>query len=426
MMQKNRQAKGSAASENDPLMEALERQRDLTAIQKEIAEHAAAARKALAGDGKGREGKVELAEQGGHFAELLSHRALAAAAAGVAERVEATGTSRKEIVLTHDWAVAERVQLWHLVDARMDAFEDELDRLLGGLARAQIGEPRPPGRSLAGIAPLLAVGPALAAAGGLLGAAAQVASFLRSDLGITGRSVDIPDEALLATVAEELREAGWEVVLPDLTVREEGSLVSKLRALLEKRSELVARRDERHRDLQERLEELERLRRRRTLEEGLFNSLVPLVSEPAMMDKLEEVRGQLRRLEDEIAAGAAIERRWTRTLAEIDSLLAALDAFITGLQSGDEGAPAPLTTLRSVEALGLEDSTRDLLSVKLTSQGGEVHVRNGPFRTRLGFLGGASIAFVHMDADGKILAAGDLPASEARHCKISDLETLAV
>jgi hypothetical protein len=179
------------------------------------------------------------------------------------------------------------------------------------------------------------------------------------------------------------------------------------------------------------------------------------VAKPEERQELRDLREVIRKLDQEIAQYALLETLWTRTVAEVEVLLMRFDQVMAALLSSDHAfslsalrlvetledagrpaMPAPGAPQREGSAHDDAPPPRDLgnradragkphtLAVKVTSKGGEIHVRDSVLKTTLGFVGGVSVAFVHSDANGNILASGNLPMTRGRSVRVDELDEL--
>lgn len=402
---------------DDPEIAALEKKARLAELKKQIATDSQAALTAQlpSSETKGKEGKVEFKDKAGYYAEILAYEALQEAASRVAGRL---GKASRKILLTPQSDLGARAQLWHLIDLRLDEHASWFDQLLEVYTPVD-----PKGGPSAALASMAVVGTVLSALPGVLGAVADIAAFFRTNTQVFGREVALADEAVLGEVAQALEKLGWQVHLPSFDVATRGQLVARIEGLLAKKAEVRQRRFELESAIELQLARLEELRLDK---EHAEERLVDLQkAQPPDPDAVAGLKQKIRDLAQEIQPLARVETRWKAIAARFDAALEAFDTLVTSLNQGSDGAPSPLEAVADIDrlqALGIDE----LLSVKVVSQGSEIHVAEGSFNTRLTYLGGVVLAFFHLNRGGEVIDAGTVTTRRARSGKQSDFPKLSL
>jgi hypothetical protein len=402
---------GGGQQGTDPENDELIRERDRAKLEKEIAEARLAALMAMlpTSDTTGPEGSVSVSDGGGYFAEIISFETLGQAAAIIAEKVGAGGG--KKIVVSDQLELSEDMQLWRLIDSRLEFFETLFERLLTGSqafndrTSAGIEDPQQTAILSAGAAAIPA----------LLSGIADIAAFFKVDRQLIGREVAPSDRALLAELARVLKGKGWQPFLPSLYLGEETALLTHLEKARLQRIEVASRHGAIKSRFQPDLDELAAKRKRLTAVEAELAKLRS-ASRPdgAAIAKLEREVQQLREAMRPLEKKASL-------LASFETVIEAFDDYDEALTTSAAGAVSPIESLHLVDVIKNQTGAV-ILFVDVLSQGAEIHVSKGAWRTRLSYVGGGVCAYFLVNLDGVYLGSGTVPVSKgesfrAKHIK---------
>jgi hypothetical protein len=369
-------ATSDTTAEPDPVVAALERDKAIAELRKAIAEAEKAELDARlpTTEGSGVEGTIRFGEGAGYFAELLAYDSLAHAAETIAGQLKSCCEGPQQgdiIVIIEGDQLPGQMQLWELAHTRI---EDTIRRINDLLERYT-----PPIETL----PERVTVEAVTAAAALLAAAADIASFFRSDLAVTARKVNVTPTALLAEMADDLRLQGWKTHLPSRSLAKT-QLLTMVEDLLVRRHRLAARRLELERDVQRRL---------RDMRSG---------ANPPGMESAQ-----------------SLERALAAASAEINAVLTATDSLVKALTEGQGGTPSALEMVSEADAVRSNPSAK-LLQLEISGQGGEVHATKSAFRSRLTYVGGVAVSYLLVDTDGTVRCSGVVPVAKAKTTRIKD------
>jgi len=399
---------GTTAQEPDPVVEALERQKKIAELEKAIAEaeKAKLTAKLPTTEGSGITGSVTFGEGSGYFAEMLAYQAMIEVAELVAKDLgpPGVGANPRVLVVTAD-DLAKSAQLWEIASTRVDDANLRLQFLLT--------EKYPPEFEFE--APE-AVAAAITTASALLGAAADIASFFRSDLAVTSRSVNVTTNALVAETAARLREQGWQPVLPASSLKKT-VLLGKVDTLLASRRDLADRRRELEEKVQADLVTLAKAHLE--LEAAEADLAKAKAAKPPVPDVIAAAEKKVRDLKQTILPFAIKKARWDKAAAEIDATLAATDALVKALLEGTEGKPSAVEAVAAAD-VAKSDDTLKILRLETSSQGGEMHVAKSVWRTRLTYVGGVAVSYLLLSQEGVVERSGVVARPIAKSIKAKD------
>lgn len=325
-------------------------------------------------------GTLEAKDGAGYYSEILSYQTLKESVGKFDPKVfSCEAKEAKEakearaIVLSSAIADPEAELIYEYVSAALADFENKLEAALNDLDK---GAPNRARSTLAGGAG------SIAGATTLVYAAAQLASFARVDLTLSGKKIVGDQMGLLAATASALRAASIttivpEIRLPDSKLVKDLSEVSKLQIKLKNASNGVTN----DRD-------------------GKQNDLADLhkIDTPTAQDK------------EDINALTAEILALNQLIGEADQLLAAFTEFKKALWQRPEGTPSLM--VRAVTAESRRGNCQ--LIVKTLSQGGDVEVIESVWNTgRVSFLGGNVAAYFFFDENGALVTAGQVEAFDA-------------
>lgn len=409
----DRDSPDTTKEETDPVVKALERRKKIAELEKAIgeAEKAKLAAKLPTTEPSGVTGDVTFGEESGYFAEMLAYQAMIEVAEQVAKNVGPPESTGKEILVVTADDLAKSAQLWEIADTRVEDANQRLRDLVEHYKDYQFPEPAP---KL--LAAAFTTAPLLGTASALLGGAADIASFFRSDLTVTARTVNVTTIALVAETSARLNDQGWKPILPGSSLQQT-ALLGKIGTLLASRRELA--------------------KLRRGLEEKAQPALTKLAEANV---ELEAAKADLARAKEAEPADAAViaaadkrvreldrarvplldqKGRWERAAAEIDATLTATDALVKALLEGAEGKPS---AVEAVAAADIAKSKPDvkILRLETSSQGGEMHVSKSGWRTRLTYVGGVAVSYLLLDHGGAVSKSGVVARPIARSIKASE------
>ncbi len=405
----------------DPVIEALEREKKIAELKKGIAE---AERDAfLAGlpssDTTGSPGSVTVDDKAGYYAELTAYGTLATAAGKIATKLG--DGSKAKIILTDEMELAQKMQLWHLIEGRLDRFDTEFAEQLNRTKDVADVDPSleldPLMESLGEVlGKLEGVGALVAGIPALLGGIADIAAFFKVDVELKGRDVTLAKRALIAEVASALSKK-WTVILPDLNRAGTGALLTKLDGLATKRRQLVERRLKIERIVKKPLAELAKLRKKLAAKKAELAQLRK--AEHPDKPKIDAVNREIDDLEDQIVPFANIETAWNRLKRDFDTLLTGYDQYRKAVTESTGDKPAPIESLAIVDVIKGE-SLANRLHLDIASQGGEIHITKSVWSSgRISYLGGSVCVYFWIDEAGTLKGAQSIPLWEGKSFKAS-------
>lgn len=391
------------------------------------------------------EGKVDIDDKAGYFADILAYESIGENAEKIAEAVKAKLGDDEHVYLVKqpDYLKA-AIQLQE-IEKRLTALDETFKALLDRYKTAggQFVITETPGAL------------ALMAAPAILGTLADVAALFRVDRSIKGRQPSVPDEALMAEVAHALgdkaKDKRVEILRPSLNAKPNPAILSKLQAtqilcdkatlrlaeirgvtagatnqiefllgsiteiqaeLIKSAADFVAERNDikneirRLKDLYEKTEKSdERSRLSKAIQEQ--ENILPTVAqrEREQRDKinrdLSDRKARLETQRDQKAKGDL-------AIAQLDGAIKAFSDFNQKLLSiPDGGTTSPLASL--AEACIVRDfADRSLLlSVSVVGQGGEVETRRSIWTSgKVYHRAGTACSYVLFDKYGKVITSG--------------------
>ncbi len=395
----------------DPVLEALEREKEISTLKKEIAENQ---QKTLAATlpsstTTGKTGKADFKVKSGYYAEILAYEALADAAGEIAQRTQKPAGGTPRLIVTTKIDVAKEGQRWHLIKTRLDDFASRFDKLLHDY---------PEDFDVRSSVKPEAVATALAALPAVLGAAADVAAFFRTDLTVTAVEVTLAESALLAEVAQQVQAQGWAVFLPSLSF-DRGVLVTQLDGLLTRRGEVAGRKDALGAQIKTDLVKLAGLRTQVVEAKAALQAAKK--KKPADAAAVAAAEQRVQELGGRVFPLARIESEWNNIAGRFDAHLTGFDALVSALTVGAAGKPAPIEAVQTFDLIKSQ-SGADLLYVEVSSQGGEIHVVEKSFAAaRISYLAGAVCSFFQTGPAGELRVSGTIAVPKARAFKVKNL-----
>lgn len=338
------------------------------------------------------EGKIELDDKAGYFADLLAYRTLKSAAADISTVVAGNLTGDKRVFLTTrtDWQQAGT----QVADIKgrfktFGVFYDELAKHTiqpdGTIIRQEV-------------APLAA----LAAAPAVLGVIADVAAFFRKDRTIKGRTMTLNLTALLAEVAQSLRDVMATPVLPSLNLDADTEIVREFTTLRGKDDGARLKRFD-----------IERLITRLTAEISTLEAKLKAEQDKlAAIPKERTVERQNQEAEVKKAQEPLDKAKQKKENAEkvkgyFDSVMIPFAEFAARLSTiPDGGSVSPLAALSEASLMA---NQQNLLFISVVSQGGEFEARksiwtNGKTYHRAGTV----CTYILFRPSGEIASSGSI------------------
>jgi hypothetical protein len=389
-----------------------------------------AAQLPAASEVKPKEGGVDVGGKVGVVGRLVAYHSLGKAAQEILNSVRTKaqaghgGAARiliveKRLLATSDWS-------YRIVNSQLKQEVEVLATARDGLpAERKAAEIVAPAEVVgpAGIVgPAEVVGPAaiapgvaIAAVPGLISAAAGVAGMFKTDYAITSEDVTIGADPLVATVAETLRKARFEVAIDGFELVGGGVVqrfwdarrdrVALGEAVARLKSAQVAPSDA----------ALETLKEERKATAAALDKALADGANDGVVDGLQGRMDELRMT----AAGEAGATAGLRAaLGNAEAAITRFDAFSTAVTTpAKEGDPPPLVAAALRERLH-EDQTEErprythVLSVSIEGSGSEVITRKTTFgkSKRIHYLGGAQVSHFLLDvAANRTVAFGSAP-----------------
>lgn len=369
-----------------------------------------AAQVPAASEVKPKEGKVDVGGKVGVVGRLVAYQSLGEAAKAILSSVRAEAKAgdhdrsrilivEKRLLTTSDWSYS--------------VVNSQLTQEVEVLATAKAGLPaEEKGAEIKALAPLVAI----AAVPGLISAVAGVVGMFKTDYAMTSEDVTIGADPLVATVAETLEEAGFEVTIDGFELVG-GGIVQRFWdarrdrvALGEAVARLKAARLAPNDVSLETLKE-ERKAAAAELDKALANG--------ANAGVVEDLRGRIDELRKKTATEAGATAVLRAAVANAEAAISRFDAFSTAVTTpAKEGDPPPLVAAALRERLH-EDQIdgrpryTHVLSVSIEGAGSDVITRNATFRKseRIHYLGGAQVSHFLLDvATNRTVAFGSTPA----------------
>lgn len=396
----------TTTEETDPIVEALERRKKIAELEKAIAEaeKAKLAAKLPTTEASGITGSVTFGEGSGYFAEMLAYQAMVDVAKLVAEDIGAPVPQGQKILVVTADDLARSAQLWEIANARVEDANLRIRALIDKYpADYTFATPE-------------AVAAALTTASAVLGAAADIASFFRSDLAVTARTVNVTTTALVAETAAGLSGKGWQPVLPGSSLQKT-TLLGKIETLLASRRDLADRRRELEENVQEDLQKLAQANL--DLETAKAELAKAKAAKPADASTIAAAEQKVRDLQQAILPLAIKKGRWDKVASEIDAMLAATDVLVKALLEGAEGKPSAVEAVAAADVAKADPAVK-ILRLETSSQGGEMHVSKSTWRTRLTYVGGIAVSYLLLDHGGAVSKSGVVARPVARSIKASE------
>ncbi len=348
---------------------------------------------AASSDVKPAEGKVDVGEKVGMVGRLVAYRRLKEAAETILDSVRSEVTAGEDeaarILIVEGRGLATSDWSYVVVDSQLRQEAKALETAESGLPEATARE--------AFAAPM-----AMAAVPGLISAAAGVVGMFKTDYAITAEDMTIGADPLIATVADRLEEAGFEITIDGFELVGDGIVkrfwdTRSTRVLL---GEEVARRKAAQiAPSDAKLVELKDER------EDAAAALDKKLSEGGSDDSVKGLRDRINGLRAEAAAEASATAEIRAAIATAEAAIARFDTFATAATTpAKEGGPPPLVSaalrerLHEAEPDGRPRYTH-VLSVSIEGAGSEVVTRKKLFGRsgQVRYLGGAQVSHFLLD-----------------------------
>lgn len=386
---------------------------------------AAAARKATLeaivpkGESKPREGSVTTDEKFGYLATLVAYQVMRTCAATVAKTISdkplADGPARILIVdernvAQGDLALVQVERQFDLFGTQFDAGVRQLDHL-----QDEMKANYPPAAAVGGLEvqgpdteagqleflPAAGVASFAAAAPAIVSSVADIIGFFKTDYTVTGQTVDLSGDALVAEVAGRITRHHVQIFNFNL-VRESG-LVNRWSQLVEKKLSLSQSKGAVETQVVQPL--TARIAAAPAARAALQAQLDPLITtdeaqRAALRKELAELQKALRFDEDFL-------RRAQGAISSADTLAQAFTEFTASLTTAPDASTPPLWLQAAVRQQIRQQEITHLLYLKIVSSGGEAITKKSFWRSgQTSYLGGAVVTYVLATIDGKVELAG--------------------
>lgn len=376
------------AAPADPVLEALERQKKIAELEQAIAEaeKARLAAKLPTTKGSGNAGEVTFGEGSGYYAEILAYRAMTEVAQKLAADIGKPGADDEKILVVADENFVKSAPLWEIAKNRIEDATNKVADLL---------QQYPPDHDFRNQEAVAAV---LTTATAILGAAADIASFFRSELEVTARTANVTATSLVAATAASLKLKGWRPVLPLSSVAKP-TLLEKVETLQQSRRDLAQRRHKLEASVQPALKKLAELNLE--LAEATEALKTARAATPPVAGTIGAAEQRVRGLQVQLLPFGTTKGRWDKAAAEIDATVAATDVLIKALLEAPDGKMSPIETVTAIDRAKSDPNLR-ILRLEISSQGGEMHVSKSVWSTRLTYVGGVAVSYLLTDQAGEV------------------------
>lgn len=351
-------------------------------------------------------------DEAGYMAELIAYQAMQRCATETANRINTKLANDAEILIVDkfDFAPGDYPRL--LIQSQFElyekSFQGQLDRI-NALPAADAKDAEGKLIPELALAPVIgAAFTALSVAPQVLGAAAGVLSYFKTDYASKKRDVTLEDSAFKAAVAGKINDINVRIL--DFHLVTDSRILIQYVSLLEQRftlenSKIV-------------LSDKVVIGHSGKIEE--FNAqLAKLKEAKKPEERTEDEKKQLENLEGAIARATSAKGDAEQVAAETDLLLKKFDDFIT-LVTTKTGDDQPLLLQAAMRDHILEVGTTHLLYVKIESKGGEAMTKKTLW-TKGGdtaFLGGVAASYILVDVTGAVVSADTISAASELHRKI--------
>lgn len=342
-------------------------------------------------------GTVTVKEGAGYYAEILAYEAVEDSAKEIAKKLKSKISNGSLIILGQP-DLAEEAALWNLLKIKLDAVTQALDNSI---------EKYPNGGQDYELETRESLLPALAAAPAILGAAADIAAFFKTNRTIAARKITINEQALISAVANKIQTEHESpiIILPERDLTGEGELLTGIHELMKKRSELLAIKEVLNSRFGEAIkanvDALTRLKAKKTV---LNKKIDKAIADDKDTTKLLE---ELQQLEVDMDNLGVYERNRTKVITDLDKEITAADELISAFTEKTADKLSPLESVAAFEQIKKVPNAK-LLYLLTVSQGGEIETSQSTFsQGRVSYIGGAVISYVLTENDGKYLYSGN-------------------
>jgi hypothetical protein len=331
---------------------------DKSKVEAEKAKYKAIKEKWNISETKGLKGKINVGDGAGYKAELLAYDVIDSIAKKISEIVSAKVTTDKLIILGQD-DLSEQVAFWSMIGLKLDI---AISYIENSIEMFRPKDPSIPAVKLKPSGKTLELEEVFIAAPAILGAAADIAAFFKTNYSITSREITINEKALKAAVRHFLNRDELTVFFPEYSLSPQGKLHNKVTILTSK------------------IEELTKIR---------FEILsIPKKDFTQLLDSTTSVKEEI--------------------LKEIDEQLVAVEALISTLTTKSENTLSPFESVATVD-FASEHPEAEFLHLAIVSHEGEVVISESTFQqSRIVYLGGAVVCYFLCDINGKCMDSGTL------------------
>ncbi|MDX2431561.1 MAG: hypothetical protein QNK35_11535, partial [Bacteroides sp.] len=316
---------------------------------------------------KGLKGKITVSNGVGYKAELIAYEVIDAIAKEISGNVS-TKVNKEKLIILGQEDLSEQVAMWNMIELKLDTAISHLDNSIKIFkpedASIPAATPKTPGKKL-GIDEVFKAGPAI------LGAAADIAAFFKTNSSITSRKIALNEKALKASVRNCLNllkinikniEKEVSIYIPEFNFSPTGNLFQKFT------------------DLTSKVEELTKIRF------GILST--PEKEFTQLLDSKTAIKEEI--------------------IKQIDAEIDAVHELISTLTTQADDTISPLDSVATVDFAN-EHPDANFLHLSIVSQEGEIVISESTFlRSRIFYLGGAVVSYFLCNHDGACLHSGTI------------------
>ncbi len=372
------------------------------------------------GESKPREGAVTTDEKFGYMATLVAYQVMCEGAATVARAInDKLPASRPANILIvdernmaqGDMPLLQVERQFDFFSSQLDAQYEQMDSLLEemvaafppttGAAGLEVLEPGT-GEGQLEVFPAVGIAPLVMAAPALLSSVADIIGYFKTDYAVTGQTVDLSGEALLAEVAGRI--AGHAVRIFNFNLVQQSVLVTRWAGLIEQKLKLGKITG----SLKQQLVEPLAARISTTPAEiAAIQTELDKLGSSSDADHLDALRTQLNARRQTLQTSQGLLARGQAAIANADTLAQAFSEFMTSLTTTSDPAVPPLWLQAAVRQQIRQQGITHLLYLKIVSSGGEAITKKSFWSSgQTSYLGGAVITYLLAAVDGTIELAG--------------------
>lgn len=292
---------------------------------------------------KGKEGTVTVGENAGYYSELLAYRAIDPIAVEILNKLNKVLRGGGRLIILGKEDLATQATLWNLLYLKLENAITSLDNCISDYERILESKDKN-----GGLDEVFTAVPAI------LGAAADIVAFFKTNYAISSREILLNEKAVKAGIAIQLKSIEkLQVFLPEYNITLQGKLFEKL-------SEL--------------------------------NTKI----------------GGLRKIKENKKIQSKPEEEKLRIITDIDEEISAVQELITALTTKTDNSLSPLETVSVIDFIKKHPEAK-ILYLIISSQGAEIETAISSFKQgSVSYLGGAVITYFLSNADGECLHSGNV------------------